>query len=228
MFLSQYEWNWAAAEAEYLRALKLGPNSARAHAAYARYLSSLNKDAEAQKEDELAQDLDPSCTNALAGDPLGCFDFERQLKILEETRSTEGLCTVTAAVAKDLWEQGDYSGAIAGLEKMQHACGYTELANTLAHGYAHGDHVNAMRAYLKGMEKEIANSQPIPPLWMAFMYSAVNDRENAFRWLEKAYADHSWCILYLKNDPIWNPIRSDPRFAALIRRAGLPEWTSAG
>ena len=222
-FLSQYEWNWGAAESEYRRALKLGPNSARAHQAYASYLSSMGKGAEAQKEDELTQQLDPSCTNSIEDEPLGCLDFEKRLKILEETRSTEGLCVVTAAVAKDLWEQGDYPGSIAGLEKMQHACGYTELADTLARGYAHGDHVNAMRAYLKGMEKEIANHQPIPALWMAFMYSAVNDRDNAFRWLEKAYNDHSWCILYLKDDSIWNPIRDDPRFLALIRRAGLPE-----
>jgi TolB-like protein/DNA-binding winged helix-turn-helix (wHTH) protein len=224
MFLSQYEWNWPAAENEYRRALELGPNSAKAHEAYSRYLVSLGRAAEGQKEDELAQRLDPSCDEYLGSDgPLGCLDFETELKVLEETKSTDGLCFVTAAVAKDLWLEGKYPESIAELEKMQHACGYPELADALASGYAQGDPQSALSAYLKGMEIEIADHQPIPPAWMAFLYSAVNDRENAFRWLAKAYDNHSWCIMYLKDDAIWNPIRNDPRFATLIRRAGLPE-----
>ena len=49
------------------------------------------------------------------------------------------------------------------------------------------------------------------------------DRDNAFRWLEKAYQERDWCILYLKADPVWEPIRSDPRFANLLRRVGLAQ-----
>ena len=223
-FLSQYEWNWPAAEREYRRALELGPNSSRAHEAYSRYLLSVGNAAEGHKEHEVAQHLDPSCNDSFAGDgPLGCLDFEEQLRVLEEMGSSEGLCFVTAAVAKDLWIDGKYPESIAELEKMQRACGYNELADTLARGYAHGDPVEALSAYLRGLENEIANHQPFPAVWMAFLYSAVNDRKDAFRWLERAYENHSWCIVYLKDDPIWNPIRKDPRFADLIRRAGLPE-----
>ena len=86
-----------------------------------------------------------------------------------------------------------------------------------------GDYRSAIRAWLAGMEKEIANHQPLPSLAMAFMYSALNDRKNAFRWLEKAYENHSWCMMYLKDDAIWDPIRSDPRFADFVKRVGLPQ-----
>src|SRR5262249_55416962 len=151
-------------------------------------LTSMGRTAEDQKEHELAQRLDPTCNDYSGSDSLlGCLDFETELKVLEETKSTDGLCFVTAAVAKKLWLGGRYSESIAELQKMQFVCGYTALADVLARGYEHRDHMNALHAYLRGMEKEIANHQPIPPVWMAFMYSAANDRDNAFRWLEKAY-----------------------------------------
>jgi hypothetical protein len=97
------------------------------------------------------------------------------------------------------------------------------MSDVLARGYANGDYRSAIRAWLAGMEKEIANHQPLPSLWMAFLYSALNDRNNAFRWLEKAYENHSWGMIYLKDDAIWDPIRSDPRFADFVKRVGLPQ-----
>ena len=57
----------------------------------------------------------------------------------------------------------------------------------------------------------------------AFLYAGLGDREDAFRWMEKAYQEHSWCMLDLNIDPIWDPIRSDPQFAEYVRKAGLPE-----
>jgi TolB-like protein/DNA-binding winged helix-turn-helix (wHTH) protein len=221
-FLGQYEWNWTGAEREYRRALELSPNSAKAHEAYSSFLSSMGRRTEADKEDELARRLDPTCTDSFNG-PLGCLDFEQQLKYLEETRTPGHTCFLYGGVGKGLLVDGKYAEAIATFEKMMRVCGYPEMADSLERGYAHGDYKNAIRAWQAGMEKEIANHQPIPSLWMAFMYSALDDRNNAFRWLEKAYENHSWCILYLKDDSIWDPIRSDPRFVDLLRRVGLPE-----
>jgi tetratricopeptide (TPR) repeat protein len=220
-FLSQYEWNWPGAEREYQRALELNPNSPKAHGAYSRYLRSVGRHAEGDKEEELARSLDPLCSDSYDG-PLGCLDFEQQLKYLEETGNPGRMCFLYGGVGKDLLVEGKQAEAITAFEKMMRVCGYPEMADTLARGYAHGDYRSAIRAWLVGMEKEIANHQPLPALWMAMMYSTVSDRNNAFRWLEKAYENHSWCILYLKEDSIWDPIRSDPRFQDFVRRAGLP------
>jgi TolB-like protein/DNA-binding winged helix-turn-helix (wHTH) protein len=221
-FLGQYEWNWAGAEKEYQRALKLSPNLAKAHEAYSEYLATMGRAAEADKEEELARRLDPACADSVDG-PLGCLDFEQQLKYLEETGTPGHRCFLYGGVGKDLFEAGKYPEAIATFEKMMRVCGYPELADALARDYSHGDYRSAIRAWLAGMEKEIANHQPFPSLWMAFMYSALNDRSNALRWLEKAYENHSWCMLYLKDDAIWDPIRSDPRFADFVNRVGLPQ-----
>jgi len=68
----------------------------------------------------------------------------------------------------------------------------------------------------------LAGRRYLPPFWPAFLYANLGDRDAAFRWLEKAHKEHSWCMLYLNNDKIWDPIRSDPRFAEYVHRAGLP------
>jgi hypothetical protein len=57
---------------------------------------------------------------------------------------------------------------------------------------------------------------------MAFTYSSLGDKDHAFAWLDKAVEQRSWIILYLKDDDVWRPLRSDPRFTALLRRVGLP------
>jgi hypothetical protein len=58
---------------------------------------------------------------------------------------------------------------------------------------------------------------------MAFTHSSLGDKDDAFRWLDKAVEQRNWVIIYLKKDNVWDPLRSDPRFAALLRRVGLPQ-----
>jgi TolB-like protein len=221
IFLGQYEWNWADAAKEFQRALDLSPNSPKVHEAYGDYLTSIGRTAEGAKEHESARSLDPLCTDSISG-PLGCLDFDQQLKYLDATGSSGHRCFLYGGVGKGLLVDGKYPEAIATFEKMMKVCGYPELADVMARSYASGDYRSAIRAWQVGMEREVASHQPIPSLWMAFMYSALNDRDNAFRWLEKAYENHSWCIRYLIVDDIWDPIRSDSRFADLMKRAGLP------
>src|SRR5436305_10284556 len=65
--------------------------------------------------------------------------------------------------------------------------------------------------------------QYVPSFLPAYLYASLADKEDAFRWLEKAYQEHSWCMLELNVEKNWDPIRRDPRFAEYVRKAGLPE-----
>ena len=58
---------------------------------------------------------------------------------------------------------------------------------------------------------------------MAFTYASLGDKDHAFEWLEKAVAQRNWCIIYLKVDDVWDPLRSDTRFKSLLQRVGLPQ-----
>jgi len=60
------------------------------------------------------------------------------------------------------------------------------------------------------------------PSYAAFWGTSAKE-PRAFRWLEKAYTEHSWCMLELNHSLVWDPIRSDTRFAEYVRKAGLPE-----
>ena len=58
---------------------------------------------------------------------------------------------------------------------------------------------------------------------MAFTYSSLGNKDRAFAWLDKAVEQRSWMIIELKDDSVWDPLRSDPRFKDLLRRVGLPQ-----
>ena len=74
---------------------------------------------------------------------------------------------------------------------------------------------------MKAVE-EMSKHQYVPTFLPAFIYANLGDRDRAFVWLEKAYQEHNWCMMGLKDDEIWDPIRSDPRFTNFLQRVGLP------
>jgi hypothetical protein len=69
---------------------------------------------------------------------------------------------------------------------------------------------------------EISTRKSINMIWIAGMYTALGDKEEAFRILEKNYSEHTVGITFLKVAPEFDPLRSDPRFQDLLRRIGLP------
>ena len=69
--------------------------------------------------------------------------------------------------------------------------------------------------------KELSRQRYISPYDMAIIYTGLGEREQAFAWLDKAYADRFWPLPFLKVDPRFDSLRSDPRFADLVRRVGL-------
>jgi tetratricopeptide (TPR) repeat protein len=70
--------------------------------------------------------------------------------------------------------------------------------------------------------EQLSHERWVNPMDVATIYSGLGDRERAFEWLEKAYRERSTWLIYLNVDRFWDPIRSDPRFADLVRRVGLP------
>ena len=70
--------------------------------------------------------------------------------------------------------------------------------------------------------RELSNKRYVPSASFAIIYVGLGDKEQAFTWLEKAYEERSRLPM-LKIDPIWDPLRADPRFKELLRRIGLPQ-----
>jgi TolB-like protein/DNA-binding winged helix-turn-helix (wHTH) protein/Tfp pilus assembly protein PilF len=215
----RWDWNIPAAEKELQRALQLDPHSAEAHQSYSDLLHAMKRIDEAQKERELAQQLDPVHNHSTVNldDRLNIDESRKQVA---EMSPDDGVAH--AWVAKGYIRDRRYKEGVEEYEKAASLLGYSDIAQTLQRGLAAGNYKESLRESMKQWEA-LSRRQYLVVYWPAFVYASLGDKEDAFRWLQKAAEEHSWCMMFLSNDPVWDPIRSDPRFAELVRRTGLPQ-----
>lgn len=124
-------------------------------------------------------------------------------------------------------KKGMYAEAIAEYQKGMNLSGESDLAAALVQGYKTSGFIEAKRAVmLKRLQKmrEASNRERVPPLDFAFTYVELGEKEQAFEWLEKAYEERSGPLVHLGDGTVCtcDALRSDPRFADLLRRIGLP------
>jgi len=218
-----YDYDWAAAEMHFQRAVALNPS---AHwSTYSLYFSSLGRHEEALTEAKLGLDLDPVS-------PMLNFRMARNLYMArrfdEAIEQCKKLLEMDPGFPLAHWqlglayaEKGVYPEAIAELEE------YSELTRgspgalaSLGLGLARaGERRRAFQVIeqLKALSKQ----KYVYSLGFARIYAALGDKEQAFAWLEKAYEERSTAVYFLRVEATWDPLRSDPRFNDLLRRVGL-------
>ena len=117
---------------------------------------------------------------------------------------------------------GMYKEAVAEWEHVARIYGYDDLAVAMARGYSKSGYKAALQEVVLAMEKH-ARRAYFAPWIIAHFYGELDDKDRAFAWLEKCYEQHG-DLQFLKVDPLWSDnLRSDPRFADLVRRMGLPQ-----
>jgi tetratricopeptide (TPR) repeat protein len=123
--------------------------------------------------------------------------------------------------------KGDYAQAISEYEKMgPQGYGVSAENQLIASGLGW---IYAVAGRRKDAERVIqdfntlSSTASVDPLWVAQIYSGLGDKDRAFELLEKSYTQHSANLAFLKPDPFWDGLRSDPRYADLLRRMGLPQ-----
>jgi Flp pilus assembly protein TadD len=118
-----------------------------------------------------------------------------------------------------------YDQAIAGFKKLTMLKGDTEWSNSMAglgHVYAVSGKKAEARAVLDEL-KQRSRKEYVPADNIALVYAGLGEKDQAFTWLEKAYEEHAFKMAWLKVEPYWDSLRSDPRFSDLLRRVGLPQ-----
>jgi TolB-like protein len=220
--MEQYTYDWPGAEKEIKRAIELDPNSADAHSAYADYLADLGRRADADREVKIAQALDPGhdyfANAGVHRDDGQTIEEERQA--LEEKAPNDPFALGT--LAKVYAIAGRYKEAVEMYERALALYGWHDFVAVLKHADAKGGPKFALEEWMRADEEYSRGHNDFPVFVAAFTYASLGDNDRAFARLDKAYAQRDWCIMYLKNDPVWDPLRSDPRFKDLLRRAGLP------
>ena len=232
-----YDWDWAAAERELKRAIELNPNDEVAHTLYAYYLHSVGRGDEGLAEMKRAYELDPLSIriNFGLGDMLAFAHAHRQYdQAIEQFRKLIELEPAQWTLGAAYWhlaavyeKKGMYPEAIAEYQKGMNLSGESYLAAALEQAYKRSGFSEAKRVVTKmRLEKmiEASKRERLPPLPFAFIYADLGEKEQAFEWLEKAYQEHSSTLVHLGDGMVCtcDALRSDPRFADLLRRIGLP------
>jgi eukaryotic-like serine/threonine-protein kinase len=232
-----YDWDWAAAERELKRAIELNPNDEVAHTVYAYYLHSMNRADEGLAEMKRAYELDPLSIriNSGLGDMLAFAHAHRQYdEAIEQFRKIIELEPAQWALEGAYWhlgavyeKKGMYVEAIAEYQKSMKLSGDSDLAAAFEQDYKASGFSEAKRVVMqKNLQKlgEASKRGRVPPLHFAFIYADLGEKEQAFEWLEKAYEERSSALVHLGDGTACtcDALRSDPRFADLLRRIGLP------
>jgi len=221
-----YDRDWAAAEREFKRAIELNPNYPQAHHWYAIYLMWSGRTNEGLAEIRRAQELDPlSLPINMTVGWLLC-DAQRIDEGIDQLRKTLEMdpAFVVAHVRLGYCyeRKGAYDGAIAESQRIFDLGAKSLGIAGLGRAYAMAGKRNEAQKELAELQ-ELSKQRYVSPGLFALIYAAVGDKDQAFAWLEKAVAEHDLFTARLKVDQRFDPLRSDPRFADLVKRVGLPQ-----
>jgi DNA-binding winged helix-turn-helix (wHTH) protein/Flp pilus assembly protein TadD len=219
------DWDWLAGERELKRALELNPDCALAHHRYSMCLQAMGRLGEAEAEALRAQELDPLLP--VADLELGRIRyFSRQYdEAIERYRNmlkTDPTFLPAHFYLGQAYElKGLYKEAIAEFRKAVPLPGDNpEAVAALGHAYAVMGRKGEARKVLDKLRR-LSKLRYVPASSIAMIYTGLGDKDQAFKWLNKAYDDRSAWPTGLKLEPMLDSLRSDPRFEDLLLRVGL-------
>ena len=218
------DWDWAKAESEFKRAIELNPNYATAHQWYGEFLAYMGRFDQAIAAITRAHELDPlsAIINTDAGKIRtlarryddAITHYQAALKIDPDFAQAHGLLGLVYAY------QGKYRMAVEELQKVRDwQTGPAYLA-WLANVHAMAGNQAEARQTIERLG-ELERQSYVSPFWMASAWAAV-DKDETFKWFERVFAEHATGgAITLKVNPVLDPLRSDPRFDDLLRRASF-------
>ena len=225
-----YDWDFAGGEAEYKKDFELNPNDATAHQWYAGDLGRIGgREQETLAEANRAHQLDP--LSPIISSVVGLTHiWARQYddaiavckKVADEnpTFAVAHSCLADAYWGKRMYPQIVEEWKVYG--QLLGARNESEFASALEQGFRSAGWKGALT---KGIEARQAQRKTgySSAYHIAALYADLGDKDQAFQWLNKAYQERDWLLVDLKTDFLLDPLRSDPRFAELVRKVGLPQ-----
>jgi len=223
--LKESDWDWAGAEAEYRKAIELNPNDVTSHHWYANLLGFVGRHNEALVENEKALALDPASPQLNANHAGILIDLGRHDEAMAELNkliaSNPDFPVSYGNRSRLYWRQGNQDAFAADQVMMMKKGGHPEDAEAFAVGYQKAKLKGACTALIEVL-KNRSQREYVSPYWIAVNYARLGDREHTFEWLEKAYAERAG-LVYVKAEEAFEPFHSDPRYADLLKRMGLPQ-----
>jgi TolB-like protein/DNA-binding winged helix-turn-helix (wHTH) protein/Flp pilus assembly protein TadD len=224
---AEYDWDWSGAESEFQRAIELNPSYATAYQWYGGVLATMGRPEEAIANYKRALELDPlsPIINGVLGQALYYTrQYDQAIQQLQKTLELDpDLGLARAYLALAYLQKSMNEEAIAEFDKLLlilhgHAWALADL------GYAYATAGRGPEAQrMLDQLNQLSRQNFVPADAMAHVYAGLGEKGKVFEWLEKGYERHSLGLggVGLKVDPLWDPLRSDPRFVNLLHRMNL-------
>jgi TolB-like protein/DNA-binding winged helix-turn-helix (wHTH) protein/Tfp pilus assembly protein PilF len=221
-----YDWDWVGAAEGFKKAMQLDPSYSTAYQRYSLYLSAMGKFDDSFEQIKKARELEPlsiSINTSLGWRLYLAREYDRSIAQLRDTLEMDPAYEWAHLILGQAYEQkGQFGLAIEELQKaveLSHSSPLTISA--LAHAEAlSGNHAGANKLLVQ-ME-ELSKKQYVSPYYVAIVYLGLGKNEAAMNWMEKAYADRSNGLVFLKVEPELDPLRTNPRFVMLQNRLNFP------
>ena len=224
-----YDWKFAEGIQQYQRALELSPESAETHREYAIFLRVLGRSDESIAEAKKALEADPFSASIRASLAWQYYYAHRWDEAINQFKVSlqmdPSFLAAHEGLVKCYQQKQMENEAIEELITEMRLAGADDLAGQIRSNYQTTGYGGAVRGlYLAKLHQyqQGAKETYVPPLVFANLYSLLDEKDQAFEWLEKAYQERSSKLTDLKLDPDYDNIRSDPRFSALVKKIGLP------
>ncbi|HKQ57233.1 MAG TPA: protein kinase [Candidatus Eisenbacteria bacterium] len=216
------DWDSKEAERHLLRAIELNPSYSTAHLVYSAVLATASRIDEAIEQDRQAIARDPFSLiinwNAVGTLFIGRRYDEAMAQVRHALEVIPGSPLLQGTMLRIYEHQGNYEAALDLMEKaLPEKDGGKAQAARLRQAYVARGPAGYWQAVLDHT-LEMAKTHPMPPIHMAFLYTHVGDHSKALDYIERAYAEHSGDMLFIKVEPAFDPLRGEPRFQALVKR----------
>ena len=226
-----YEWDWDGAEQSFQQAIELNSGYADAYQRYGMLLVARGRFDEATVEFDHAQALDPLSliTKTISG---YAFYYARRYeeaaeRFQEVIEMDRNYSMAHFRLGLTYAQQRRFDEALAELQLSAQLSGDRDVVAAL--GYVHGlkgDTAKARSAFAELKEREKAGF--VSAYDKALINLGLGDREQATDWLEEAYKERSYWLIYMQVDPAIDPLRTSPRFTELLKKVAGPEAIDAG
>jgi tetratricopeptide (TPR) repeat protein len=220
------QWDWDGAEREFKLAFELSPNYATAHHWYALFLMYMGRADEAIEEIKQAQRLDP-LSLVINRNVAWVFYFARRYdKAVEALKKTLELdpnfILANAFLGKVYLHMSMYEEALREIQKEKDITGRFDPLVETWRGIAYEclGRIGEAKKVLDDL-LERAKRAYVPSVLLSNLYFALGEKDEGFNCLNKGYEENDSTILEIKADPVFDSVRSDPRFTALLKKIGL-------